>query len=55
MSESFLLPLLGGVLIGLANGLHMLTVGRIFGISGFTASLLDRKALTFAGFCVAEV
>lgn len=39
---SLLSPLLGGMLIGLAAGLFMLSLGRIAGISGIVSELLGR-------------
>lgn len=40
--DSILLPLGGGVLIGLAAGLFMLSNGRVAGISGVVGELLGR-------------
>jgi uncharacterized membrane protein YedE/YeeE len=42
MLHAFLLGLAGGVLIGAAVGLFMLTTGRIAGISGIAAELTAR-------------
>lgn len=41
MTASFLLPLLGGALIGLGVSLLLLTQGRVAGISGIVGSLLS--------------
>lgn len=38
--DDYLLPLVGGLLIGLAAALHLVTQGRIAGISGVLASVL---------------
>ncbi|RKH40885.1 YeeE/YedE family protein [Corallococcus llansteffanensis] len=40
MASSFLLPLLGGALIGLAVSLLLLTHGRVAGVSGVVGALL---------------
>ncbi|MCY1040773.1 YeeE/YedE family protein [Corallococcus sp. bb12-1] len=41
MTSSFLLPLLGGALIGLGVSLLLLTQGRVAGISGIAGALLS--------------
>jgi len=38
--DDFVLPLVGGVLIGLAAALHLVLQGRIAGVSGVVASVL---------------
>jgi uncharacterized protein len=43
LTDSFYLPLLGGMLIGLASTLLLLFYGRIFGISGIVAGLLGTR------------
>jgi len=36
--------LIGGILIGLASGLLLIFKGRVFGISGIAAGMLNRKS-----------
>ncbi len=43
MTDTFLLPLLGGVLVGLAASLFLLVNGRIAGISGIVGGALASK------------
>ncbi|MCC6621441.1 MAG: YeeE/YedE family protein [Deltaproteobacteria bacterium] len=38
--EDYLLPLVGGLVIGLAAAVHLVTQGRIAGISGMLANVL---------------
>jgi len=42
--QIYLMPLLGGFLIGCAVLILMLSIGRIAGISGITSSLLNTKS-----------